>query len=503
MNRRRFVSNSAKTLAATLLVARNRPGKSTPGLSQLPTELWRFTAVEMVELVRQQKISVAELIKAHLRRVQAVNPKVNAATATLEESALRSAHQFDQELAKGKKVTALGGVPFSIKDNIDLAGFATTDGVKAFRNNIAAADAPQVAAFKRGRAIPLVRTNMPDFALRYHTDSGLNGPTLNPWNADLTTGGSSGGDAVAVATGMVPIGLGNDYGGSLRYPAQCTGVCSIRPSRGRIPYFSSSIPYNNVPYSVKMFAVQGPIARSIADLRLALHTMNTPDHRDPAWVSTPITGALSAQPRVGLILDPGNFGVDPSVKEAVEKAGKILERQGIAVEEIDSVALREPQRLWAQIVTTDIRHVFWNVINQHASRAAIDFVEAFLALYPPLSINQFVNGLARVNGIAAAWNTSFEYFDAVIGPVSSRQPFRVGSDLGGQEQARQILESQALTVTANLLGLPSVSLPVHNANGLPQSIQIMAARFAEEKCLRIAEMIETEVGACSPIDPKW
>jgi amidase len=459
--------------------------------------------MEIAELIKSKNISVTEVVQAHLQRIKEVNPTVNGVSALLEEMSLSLAKEKEEQLSLNSDLPKLFGVPFSIKDNIDLMGLATTDGVSAFKNNIASVDAPQVKAFKIAGAIPIARTNMPDFALRYHTTSQLHGVTLNPWNRELTCGGSSGGDAVAVATGMVPIGLGNDYGGSLRYPAQCNGVCAMKPSRGRVPYYSSSIPYNNVPHSVKMFAAQGPIARTIGDLELALQIMSGPDYRDPHWIPIKELHNVKKQYKVGLVTDPGGFGVDDSIRNAVKKAGQILEQNGCIVEEIDSAPLRESMEIWGQIVTTDVRNVFLDVLNENASADALKFVEAFLNLYPALTIEQYVNILARVNGISASWGTAFQNFDAIIGPISAREPFKLGFDIQGDEEAKYMLESQSLTVTVNLLGLPSVALPVEITNLLPQSVQIICPAFHEDRCFDIAKIIERNVERFVPITPKY
>ena len=502
MKRKEFIQSTLALIAGAVLSPEVIGScASSKKLINEPGELWMLSATEINGLIKSKKASVTEVVQAHLKRIKEVNPGVNAVSTILEETALRLAIEKDKQRSSTLDTPPLFGVPFSIKDNIDLTGSPTTDGVAAFKNNIASADAPQVKAFKNEGAIPIARTNMPDFALRYHTESQLHGVTLNPWNRELTCGGSSGGDAVAVATGMVPIGLGNDYGGSLRYPAQCNGVCTIRPTRGRVPYYSSSIPYNNVPHSVKMFAVQGPIARTIGDLEMALQIMSKPDYRDPHWIPVKEPIHIKNKYRIALVTNPGGYGVDDAIRHAVIKTGQLLEQHGCIVEEIDSSSLRESMEIWGQIVTTDIRHLFYSFIRENASADALKFVEAFLHLHPALTVGAYVNILSRVNGIAASWGTTFQSFDAIIGPISAREPFKLGFDIQGNEEAKHMLESQSLTVTVNLLGLPSVALPVEVSNGLPQSVQIICPAFHEYRCLDLAKIIEENVGKFVPITP--
>jgi amidase len=354
---------------------------------------------------------------------------------------------------------------------------------------------------RKSGAFPLARTNMPDFGLRYHTESDLYGATINPWNALLTPGGSSGGDAVAVATGMVPIGLGNDYGGSIRWPAQCCGVSGLRPGRGRIPFYTKSMSYGTIAPSLRMMAVQGPLARKIGDLRIALEIMSSSGSTDPCWIPSPPGNNLTKSFRVAAIFNPGGFGVDASVSDGVKKAASILERNGGIIEEIDSSSLNESAQFWIEMISADIRSLHLEAINKNASIQSKTFIEELLSLQNGKSLGDYVNYLARINGIAQSWQDFFQKYDAVIGPVCSRNPFKVGADIQGVASAKSLIESQALTVTVNLLGLPSVALPVAVTDNIPQSVQIIGPMFNETRCLDLAQMIENEVGIFTPVYP--
>src|SRR5438270_2945424 len=198
------------------------------------TTLWQLGATELADVIRKRSASSREVVQAHLERIDAVNPKVNAVTTTLAEEALAAADAADAALGQGAGASPLHGVPFTVKENIDVAGSATTWGAAMLGQQVASEDAPHIANLRAAGAIPIARTNMPDFALRWHTDSGVAGPTQNPWDASVTPGGSSGGEAAALITGMTPLGVGNDLGGSLRWPAQCCGISSLKPSLGRV-----------------------------------------------------------------------------------------------------------------------------------------------------------------------------------------------------------------------------------------------------------------------------
>ena len=200
------------------------------------TELWSLSATDIAARVRSGTISATDVVTAHLERIDSVNPSVNAVVRRLDDSALQRASQIDADHAAGRPLGPLAGVPFSVKDNIDLAGNPTTHGTAAYAEVTPTMDAPIVERLRAADAIPIARTNLPDMGLRLHTDSSLHGRTNNPWSSEHTAGGSSGGDATALATGMSAIGLGNDLGGSLRNPATCCSIASLKPTFGRVPH---------------------------------------------------------------------------------------------------------------------------------------------------------------------------------------------------------------------------------------------------------------------------
>src|SRR5215813_662369 len=223
----------------------------------MENDLWRVGVVELAKAIREKQVSSREVIQAHLDRIHAVNGRLNAVTVVLHEEALRAAEAADQALAKGAALGPLHGVPMTVKENIDLSGSPTTQGIATFKDALPPAESPHVTQLKRAGAIPIGRTNLPDFGLRWYTANALRGATRNPWDASRTPGGSSGGEAVALATGMTPLGLGNDYGGSLRVPSAFCGTAAIKPTLGRVPDASAISP-EELPITIQLMAVQGP-----------------------------------------------------------------------------------------------------------------------------------------------------------------------------------------------------------------------------------------------------
>lgn len=233
-----------------------------------PTEFWRMSTTELAEAIRTTQASSAEVVEAHLRRIEAVNPAINAVVIVLAERALQAAEAADRAVAAGARLPPFHGVPFTIKDSIDVAGTPTTQGFRALAEAYPSRDAPIVERMKAAGAIPVGRTNLPSGAVRWHTDSELWGATMNPWDRTRTPGASSAGEAAAIATGMSPLGLGSDGLGSLRHPAQCCGIAALKPTLGRIPH-ATTIEPEYAAIGVQLSAVYGPLARRVADLRTA------------------------------------------------------------------------------------------------------------------------------------------------------------------------------------------------------------------------------------------
>lgn len=461
-----------------------------------------MSASDIAAAIRTKKISSREVIAAHLERIQALNEEVRAVTRVLSQEALAAADEADRVLARGGEAGPLHGVPMTVKENIDVVGSATTQGVKALAEAVPSLDHPRIAQLKKAGAIPLARTNLPDWGLRWHTESDLHGATRNPWDRARTPGGSSGGDAAALATGMTPLGNGNDYGGSLRWPAQCCGIASIKPSRGRVPHASALQP-GDPPLTIQMFAVEGPMARRVSDLRLALASMIAADARDPWWTPAPFRGARIPTPvRVAVTANPGGGTVHPDVHDGVKKAALALERAGYAVEEVDPPAVEEAAMLWLSLVGAEIRTALWPAITGMVSSGAREFMDEFLTRVPVIDLNDYIQGFAARNGIARRWSQFFERYPLVLGPVSTEPPFRVGLDLEGPDASWSIFLSMRLVVSVNLLGLPAAAVPVGVAAGLPQGVQIVGSMYREDLCLDAAEAVENELGTLTPIDPK-
>src|SRR6056297_1200055 len=248
------------------------------------TELWQLGALELAEKIRRREVTSREVLESHLARVDVCNGSLHAIVRLLTDEARSAADDADAAVAAGEPLGVLHGVPCTVKENIDVVGTPTTQGVRALAEAVAVSDAPTVERMRAAGAIPFARTNLPDFGLRVHTDSQLHGLTRNPWDPDVTAGGSSGGEAAAIAAGMSPIGLGNDIGGSLRNPAHCCGIASLKPTVGVVP-MATSVPPQDLGLSSQLMVVEGPMARRVADVRAGLGILAGRHWRDPRSVS--------------------------------------------------------------------------------------------------------------------------------------------------------------------------------------------------------------------------
>lgn len=457
------------------------------------TELWKLTATALADMIRSGKTSSREVVQAHLDRIEAVNGKVNAVTVTLAEAALAAAEAADNAEPAGP----LHGVPFTIKENIDCVGSATTQGVPAMAEAMPPLDAPCVARMKAAGAIPLARTNLPELGLRIDTDNPLRGRTLNPWNEALTAGGSSGGEGAALATGMTPIGLGNDIGGSLRNPAYCCGITSLKPTTGRIPR-AGSLPPIEQPISYRLMAVEGPMARSVADLELALELLSGFDPRDPMSAPAPVEGPSVAK-RAGLVTAMPFTGLPDVTMQAVRRAGEALEAHGWQVEEVEPPDLGRVNEIWGHLLASDIEQML-PMLTPLMSDDAIWLLEGLIDTYNPSQLPNVAMHTER-DGLMTAWSSVFVDYPVLIGPTWADLPFEHGADIDRDSGVETTLNRLQFITPGNLLGIPAVALPMGVAEGLPTGIQIYADRWREDVCLDVASLIESEVGGITPIDP--
>jgi amidase len=464
------------------------------------SELWQRSAAELAAMIRSREVSTREVIQAHLDRIEAVNPQVNAVVRLLADQALAAADAADRAVADGTGLGPLHGVPFTVKENVDLAGTPTTQGVPALAEAVAPVDAPHVERLRAAGAIPIGRTNLPDFALRVHTDSALHGPTRNPWNPARTAGGSSGGEAAALATGMSPLGLGNDIGGSLRNPAHCCGVASIKPSTGSVPS-ATVIPPEDKLMAVQLMAVEGVMARRVADVRTGFTAIAGQHPRDPVSVPAVFTDLAPGQPpKVAVVPEPPGGSTHPGVAAAVRAAAAALADEGFDVVETLPPDYELALELWGTILAADLR-IMKPVLDQFMGADGRKVIGGFLDAMGAPDMAGWATALAARNGLARRWSLWYQDYPVLLSPVWSQPAFPVGFDLADPDGTRDTLELMRPVLPANLLGTPAAVVPAGMADGLPVGVQVMGDRYTELRCLAVAEVIERRLGTLTPIEP--
>lgn len=387
-------------------------------------------------------------------------------------------------------------MPFTVKESIDCLGTATTFGLRARLEAKPFLDAPAVARMKAAGAIPIGRTNMSELGIRLSTDNPLRGRTRNPLDMRVTAGGSSGGDAVAVATGMTPIGIGSDIGGSLRVPAHCCGVLALKPTTGRIPNATSLEPEDYGMAGQAMFSL-GPLARSVADLRLCLSVLSGRDIRDPRSVDAPLTGAAPAERRVALVTTLA--GVPTSTLAAIERAGEILKNAGWTIEHAEPPEVDRVGELWHRLAATDLSAIM-PLVQPAVSPSLFDHVMRLCrsANLDEVSNNRIHEERSR---LMRAWSRFLAEYPVVIGPNLSTLPWSHDADIDPKLGLGLLRQATRFILPANALGLPVVALPMKLGSVFPAGIQIYADLWREDLCLEVAGIVELGLGATPPIDP--
>ncbi len=461
-------------------------------------ELCKKSATELATGVANKTFSAREVADAHLQRIAEVNPDLNAVVLVLEEMAHSAAEQVDRAVAAGESLGPLAGVPVTIKENIDLVGTPTTQGVTALAKAMPSTNSPIVDRVLAAGAIPVGRTNLPEMGLRLHTDNALHGPTINPWNAGHTTGGSSGGEGVALATGMSALGLGNDIGGSLRNPATCCGIASIKPTQGLVPH-AVTIPFEDEPISYQQMLTDGPMARTVADVRLGLNVMRGYHPRDPNSVNA-VQNTQRGPLRIAVMPEPPGGSTDPRIAALIRDTAASLEAAGCMVNEAAPINFSDTIELWFDLIDNDFALVM-PLVAGLMSADAMTFIESFRSGRSSPSTEDYASTLTRRMAVARGWANFYADYDVLLSPTWTQLPYQVGWDIEKPDRAIETMTQARCVLPGNALGLPSACVPVGVVDGLPVGVLLTGARFSDYLCLDAAELIEASFGNNTPINP--
>lgn len=468
-------------------------------------ELWQLGALELAAAIKSGGTTSRAVVEAHLARIDAVNPHLNAVVRRLDEQALAAADVADRAVAAAAGAGELDslprfhGVPCTVKENIDLAGTPTTHGIPALAEAIAPTDAPSAERLRAAGAIPIGRTNLPDLGLRVHTRSTLHGLTRNPWHPGVTAGGSSGGEASAIASGMSPLGLGNDIGGSLRNPAHCCGIASIKPTTGVVP-IATVVPPEDSMLAGQVMLAEGPMARQVADVRAALTAIAGWSPRDPRSVPATLTDLVEGERvRVAVMADPPGGATHPEIAAAVKRAADVLADAGHDVVEATPPDYELAVELWAMLLLGDLT-VQRPLLDLVLSPEATGILDALHVQYPAPTLETAIAANARRFAVARAWSAFFTEHPVLLSPTWAMPPFEHDADVG-PDLTDLFADTLRPVLPGNLLGIPAAIVPVGQAAGTPVGVQVYGDRFTDLRCLAIAEQIERVVGVPTPIDP--
>ena len=456
----------------------------------MTTAIFYSDATKLAELIRNREISPVEVVQAHLDRIEAVNPKINA-IVSVADGALEAARAAEAAVLAGEKLGPLHGVPFTVKDSIDTAGVLTQRGTPIFRGRIPDTDATSVARMKKAGGILLAKTNLPEFSYWIESDNLLSGRSNNPWDVTRTPGGSSGGESAAIAAGMSPIGLGTDLAISVRGPAAQTGITSMKATHGRVPMTGIW------PRAPRRFWHVGPMARSVRDIALAFSQLVGPDGQDAFATSTvQFDAGIGRQPyrqlRVGWMVGPGFGPVDPEVAATVKAAAEALKDIGVFVEQVSIPALERDFALdvFNRLHVMEMKPAFAEATAGHENEM-YKMAKTMLSL-PDTSMKDYIDAEQAAERLRDGYADYFSRYDALITHVLPIPAHKHGVEeftIDGQTVDATYL--QGATVPLNVTGLPGVAMRFGTSKeGMPINVQIVGKWQAESTILHLASLLE-------------
>src|SRR5271167_3628392 len=457
------------------------------------------SAGEIAAQIRRKDVSPVEIARDHLDRIERLNPKLNAFVDWHPKLVLAQARAAEQAIIAGQDLGPLHGVPVSIKSSIDVAGHRCEAGSRSHAGRIPAEDAPLVARLRAAGGVILGVTNTPEMLMAWETDNLLYGRTNNPWNTAHSAGGSSGGEAAAIAAGCSAGGVGSDGGGSIRVPAHFCGICGLKPTPGRIPA-TGHFPTSVGPFA--LLGVVGPMARTVADLKLLFEVMQGPDDGDPSAAPVPVRWPDAhdlRKLRIGYFEDDGRTPVTAETRAAVRAAADALKRAGFEVETFRPEGLEQARQLWWQLfgiaggmllgpMAKGREADLSPILKQFSSWVAAETSHTAQTLLDTWIMRDMVR--------MQVFSQMREY-PILLCPVASIPAFRHGErswEIDGQTV--QYLDAWSYTEWFNLLGTPAAVVPVgRSSEGLPIGVQIVARPWQEELVLAVAAELEAQHGA--------
>jgi amidase len=467
----------------------------------LSDELTTKSATELVALIRSRAVSPVEVVEAHLRRIEQINPSLNA-IVTLAEDAIDRARVCEMALMSGSEIGPLYGLPITVKDTIDTAGLRTTSGSRIRAHHVPAQDAASVARLKSAGAIILGKTNVPEMAIPYETDNPVFGRANNPHAHHRTCGGSSGGEAAAIAACLSPAGLGSDLSGSIRVPAHFCGIAGLKPTAGRVPMDGHTPAASSV---VSLGASIGPMARRVEDLALLFKVLAEPTQFEAAQNETDVLNpTLVRGRRVAWYTNDGVAPVSDEIRAAVQSAANALSDAGLRTNETMPPCVSKGSQLWIELFSRAANSEIAALYQGREAEAGPQVARLLRAFdHAPAEFEEKIETAERLADAVLERERLREELlqwmkttELILAPVGATTAFEHGAErveVGGKSISvfRAFSYSQAF----NVLGLPSVAVPAgRTANGLPVGVQVVGRPFEERTVLSAAAIIESALG---------
>jgi Asp-tRNA(Asn)/Glu-tRNA(Gln) amidotransferase A subunit family amidase len=461
-------------------------------------ELVKLSATKLSALIRSRGVSPVEVVEAHLRRIERVNPKLNA-IVTLNPDAIEQAREAEAAIMRGEEVGLLHGVPLTIKDTIETKELKTTSGSVLRAQHVPCEDAPAVACLKGAGAILLGKTNVPEMAIPYECDNPVFGRTNNPHDLSLTPGGSSGGEAAAISACLSPAGLGSDLSGSIRVPAHFCGIVGLKPTTGRVPG-AGHFPTATGPFSLG--AVMGPMARRVEDIGLLLSVLTAINESKSIFTSgekkLDETRIDLRGLRIALSVDESPSPITDETQQAVHAATHALAGAGVVVVEEKPPGIKRSIDLWPALFSRASTIQMQSIYKEQEARAGsvVRSVLASAGKTLPPSIDEFVNAWMERDVLRARLVQWMKETPLIIAPVGGIPAFEHGTRrVEVEEKSVSIFQTFGYSRFCNVLGLPSISIPAgRTREGLPVGVQIIGRPFAERIVLAAASIIEESLG---------
>ena len=456
------------------------------------------SAGELAADIRAKSVSPVEVAKVHLDRIERLNPTLNAFVDWQPDDVLAQAQKAEQAVLRGDNLGSLHGVPVSIKSSIDVAGHRSEAGTRLRAGYVAAQDAPLVARLRAAGAVILGMTNTPELLMAWETDNLLYGRTNNPWDPSRTAGGSSGGEAAAIAAGLSAGGVGSDGGGSIRVPAHFCGICGLKPTPGRIPS-TGHFPRSGGPFSV--LGVVGPMARTAVDLQILFAAMAGADDGDPCSAPVPMREIHELELKqvgIGFFHDDDRTPVTTETQAAVRRAAVLLDEGGFRVDEFRPEGLEEARQLWWQFFGTAGGMMLAPMLRGHEKELSPILREFFLwtTAAPVHSGESLLHAWLARDELREKILRQMKKHSVLICPVAAIPAFHHGErEWQVQGKTVKYLDAWCYCEWFNLLGFPAAVIPIAiSSEGLPIGVQIVGRPWEEEMVLAIAHMLEEARG---------